>query len=452
MSWAPALSLARPRQLGPYRISVDEACWRGLGAIDRETPWSLFIYFPGGLPAPRGQGRGTLVVYADDIRGPWSEPSLVIQGGGIDPGHVVGEDGKRYLFVNGGQRFRLTDDGLRSDGPVEKVYGGWEYPEEWYCEAFSLESPKLLKKGDYFYLISAEAGTYGPPTSHMVVVARSKSIHGPWENDPKNPLLRTQSIGEPWWSRGHGVVVEGPAGDWWVVYHAYENGYRTLGRQAILEPIEWTRDGWMRATTPDLSKPILKPKGGQNIGSGQALSDDFSMNRLGILWRFTHPDDYETSRAVFEDNSLLLSGKGTSFADCSPLTCIPVDRSYEVTVEAELIDHVEAGVMLFIGMTLYTGIGYDGTRPIMYLKGGTGRGQLPPKPGSKISLKIANDNHTVSLFTSLDGVSWDRVPQRLEVSGYHQNVVRDGESLRIGLYAFGAGKVRFRHFTYKGMA
>ena len=34
----------------------------------------FFIYFPGGIPAPQGEGRGTYVVYADNILGPWSDP------------------------------------------------------------------------------------------------------------------------------------------------------------------------------------------------------------------------------------------------------------------------------------------------------------------------------------------------------------------------------------------
>jgi xylan 1,4-beta-xylosidase len=34
----------------------------------------------------------------------------------------VGEDGKRYLFVNGVRRIRLTDDGLATDGPLEPAY------------------------------------------------------------------------------------------------------------------------------------------------------------------------------------------------------------------------------------------------------------------------------------------------------------------------------------------
>src|SRR3546814_17757621 len=95
-------------------------------------------------------------------------------------------------------------------------------------------------------MITAVGGTAGPPTGHMVIAARSKSIHGPWENCPANPLVRTRSAVEKWWSRGHATLVEGPAGDWWSVYHGYENGYWTLGRQALLDPVEWTDDGWLR--------------------------------------------------------------------------------------------------------------------------------------------------------------------------------------------------------------
>ena len=54
-----------------------------------------YIYFParvGGTESPR---RSNFVVWADDIRGPWSEPIDIGLPGHIDPGHAVGEDGKR---------------------------------------------------------------------------------------------------------------------------------------------------------------------------------------------------------------------------------------------------------------------------------------------------------------------------------------------------------------------
>ncbi|MBW8882858.1 MAG: family 43 glycosylhydrolase, partial [Asticcacaulis sp.] len=237
-----------------------------------------FIYIPA---APDGNTWSIYAIFADNIAGPWSDPVDLKISGCIDPGHVVGEDGKRYLFVNGIRKIRLSDDGLATDGELEPAYAPWRYPDDWIVEGFSPEGPKLLRHGDYFYLITAVGGTSGPPTGHMVIAARSKSIHGPWEHCPHNPIVRTTSAAEPWWSRGHATLVEGPAGDWWLVYHGYENGFRTLGRQTLLEPAEWTKDGWFRAKGGDLSKPLAKPKGGKTGPSGHALSDDFSSNRFG---------------------------------------------------------------------------------------------------------------------------------------------------------------------------
>ena len=48
----------------------------------------------------------------------------------------------------------------------------------------AVEGLNVKKVGEYYYLFVAEGGTAGPPTSHMVVLARSKNIMGPWENAP----------------------------------------------------------------------------------------------------------------------------------------------------------------------------------------------------------------------------------------------------------------------------
>ena len=107
---------------------------------------------------------------------------MLLEVGEIDPGHVVGPDGKRYLHYSGGKVVGLADDGLSVTGELKKVYDGWPIPESWRIECFCLESPKLFFKGDYYHLISAQGGTAGPSTSHMVVQARSRTPVGPWEN------------------------------------------------------------------------------------------------------------------------------------------------------------------------------------------------------------------------------------------------------------------------------
>lgn len=70
------------------------------------------------------------MIWADDIRGPWSAPIDLKIAGCIDPGHVVGEDGKHYLFVDGIRKVRLRDDGLATDGQLEPAYAPWRYPDQ----------------------------------------------------------------------------------------------------------------------------------------------------------------------------------------------------------------------------------------------------------------------------------------------------------------------------------
>src|SRR4051794_2178455 len=261
--------------------------------IEHDGRFYLYIPFIPSAWSDRIQQPEIWVTHADSPEGPWSEPTFTGVSGAIDPGHVVGEDGERYLFVNGIRRCRLSGDGLTAVTPLERVYDGWRYPDDWVVEAYALEGPKLLRRGEWFYLVSAVGGTGGPPTGHMVIVARSRSVHGPWENHPDNPIIRTVDAAEAWWSRGHATFVEGPRGDWWAVYHGYENGYRTLGRQTLLEPIEWSEDGWPRALGGDLSTPLPMPvdsaSGTGSVRHGLALSDDFRVDSIGTRWAFYLP-------------------------------------------------------------------------------------------------------------------------------------------------------------------
>ena len=92
----------------------------------------FYIYFP----ALRENSLTNMVVYADNIRGPWSDP-IDLKVEHIDPGHAVGPDGKRYVFLSGGHVAPLSDDGLQVTGPVKKVYDGWKYPEHWDVETYA---------------------------------------------------------------------------------------------------------------------------------------------------------------------------------------------------------------------------------------------------------------------------------------------------------------------------
>ncbi|WP_395944540.1 family 43 glycosylhydrolase [Brevundimonas sp.] len=408
-----------------------------------------FIYIPAN---PDDGGWSIYAIWADDIRGPWSDPIDLKIEGCIDPGHVVGEDGKRYLFTNGVRRIRLTDDGLATDGVLEKAYEPWRYPDDWVVENFAPEGPKLLRRGDWFYLVTAVGGTAGPVTGHMVIAARSRSVQGPWEHCPNNPLVRTVSEAEPWWSRGHGSLVEGPAGDWWMVYHGYENGFRTLGRQTLLAPVEWTPDGWFRVLGGDLSRPMAKPGGGRAGPSGRPLSDDFSVDRMGVQWAFHDPAADEAGRAVYEPGGLRIRGRGASPADSSPLTCIVGDRGYEVEITLELQGEVEAGLLLFYNHKAFVGLGFTASalKTFEYSEELTWARQS--HDARAMRLRIGNDGNVVTYHYSYDaGRTWRRHDTRMEVSGLHHNVFGGFLSLQVGVYSAGDGAVVLKDFTYRAL-
>ena len=405
-----------------------------------------FLYIP-----VKAEPNSIFVIHADSIDGPWSDPIDLKLHKHIDPCHAVGEDGSRWLFLSGGDRIRLSDDGLSTVGEVEHVYDPWRYPDTWDVEGFAPEGPKIHRRGDWFYMLTAVGGTAGPPTGHMVIAARSKSIHGPWEQHPDNPLVHTESAAERWWSRGHASLVEAPDKSWWAVYHGYENGLWTLGRQTLLDPVEWNADGWFRMKGGDLSQPIAKPRGGQALPHGMALSDDFRDLKLGAKWNFFRPSPDEASRARVDKRALILKGRGTAPVDSSPLLLIAGDPAYEFQCDIEIAPGGTAGLILFYDDKLYCGLGFDETRFVTH-QYGIERGRPANPHGRRLTMKVSNRHHIVSYHLSGDGgKTWSRFDRGMEVSGYHHNVRGGFLMLRPGLYAAGPGEAKFRNFKFRAL-
>ncbi|ATY32466.1 family 43 glycosylhydrolase [Sphingomonas psychrotolerans] len=406
-----------------------------------------FLYIP-----VKAKPNSIFVIWADHIDGPWSDPIDLQMPSHIDPCHVVGEDGSRWLFLSGGDRIRLAADGLSTVGEAEHVYDPWRYPDDWEVEGFAPEGPKLVRHGDWFYMITAVGGTAGPPTGHMVIAARSRSIHGPWENCPANPLVHTRSVNEKWWSRGHASLVEAPDGSWWSLYHGFENGYWTLGRQALLDPIEWTKDGWFRMKGGDLSQPIRKPKGGAALPHGQPLSDDFGAAlQLGRKWNFFKPAPDENRRQRVEDGALVLKASGTAPSNSAPLLLIAGDQAYQFECDVEIAPGGTAGLLLFYDEKLYCGLGFDEKRFVTH-QYGIERGRPANPHGRRMRMRVTNNRHVISFHTSSDGgQTWKRFDRGMEVSGYHHNVRGGFLMLRPGLYSAGEGEARFRDFRFRAL-
>jgi xylan 1,4-beta-xylosidase len=247
-------------------------------------------------------------------------------------------------------------------------------------------------------------------------------------------------------------MVEGPRGGWYFVYHGYENGFRTLGRQTLLEPFAWTADGWPRALGGDLSRPLPMPSGRAGGAHGIARSDRFDEPAFGTRWMFYGAAPQEARGFRVGNGALILQGKGTGPADSSPLTQMVGDRASEITVSVELEGAAEAGLLLFYNRDSFVGMGINGERMRSY-RGGKESHWREPAPASRtLHLRMTSDRNIVTQYYSLDSKTWTRHGVRTEVSGYNANTIADLASLRPALFCSGQGTAIFRDFRYRALA
>ena len=396
-----------------------------------------YLYYPA--------SGGNFVVTAASPQGPWSEPrSLGV--GHIDPGHVAGPgpDATRYLHLSGGNAVELSPDGLQAATKPTQIYAGWPIPEDWATECFCLESPKLTLRDGWYYLTSAQGGTAGPATSHMVVSARSREPLGPWENSPYNPVIRTWDRDEQWWSKGHGTLVQGPDAQWYCVLHGYMNGYRSLGRCTLIEPIEWTPDGWFKVSGQ-------WPAGwGQAANSDFPRSDAFDGPQLGLQWQFFRW--YDPARFSLQDGALNLKGQGTDAGSSFPLCVMAMHKAYEVEAELEMEGEGAAGLVLFFSPDVYLGLSVDKAGEVRRAQKSCERfASKDPVTRSerRVAFRITNHKQDVLVYFRNGAGAWQVVNPALEISGAEHNVLGGWHSVRVALFACGAGQARFHSFTYR---
>jgi len=385
--WLPALPIWHSTDLIHWDL-IGHALNTYLGTVwapdFQKVDGRYYIYFPA--------DAHIYVVWADDVRGPWSEPiDLGIRS--IDPGLAVADDGSRYLFLNGGNGVPLAPDGLSTIGEVRHAYEPWPIPQDWVVECECLESPKVVRRDGWYYIISAEGGTAGPATSHMAVACRSRHIEGPWEQSPYNPIVHTWGDDEKWWSKGHGTLFSDKRGDWWMVYHAYRKNYHTLGRHTLLEPMTWTADGWPVADT--CSNRTLPLKEGAV---------------------------YETPRVEGE----WLAWKGNPHMQ----TLVVGDTCYTFTGHVSLPpQNGEAGLLLSYNEETFSGITADASTLYLWHEG-KAVGEMPNPYGQQLWLRIVNHRNTVTLYAGRSPRRMKAVGTTLDVSGMHHNALGSFMSLR----------------------
>ncbi|KAF4982483.1 hypothetical protein FZEAL_1908 [Fusarium zealandicum] len=116
----------------------------------------------------------------------------------------------------------------------------------------SPEAPHIWKRDGWYYLLLAEGGTR---ENHMVTMARSRSIYGPYEPAPQNPLLTTANNTQSYFQAvGHCDLFQDANKRWWAVALAVRAGGSygedpgpyfgnlPMGRESVLTPVTWDKN------------------------------------------------------------------------------------------------------------------------------------------------------------------------------------------------------------------
>ncbi|KAL1845277.1 hypothetical protein VTK73DRAFT_750 [Phialemonium thermophilum] len=206
------------------------------------------------------------IVWTTDIwSDEWSDP-VYYDFKGIDTSLFWDDDGRVYLIGSASPAEEATASGdmdqiaattidqfeidLRTGqklSPVRTLWAG--------VTRIFPEGPHMYKKDGWYYLLIAEGGCF---EGHETIMARSRDIWGPYEANPRNPVLpRADPQGYVQFT-GHGdLFQDATTGQWYFVClgaRKLPTGHFLMGRETFL-----TRASWLRGEFPTIETVVLDP-------------------------------------------------------------------------------------------------------------------------------------------------------------------------------------------------
>lgn len=454
----------------PLFHSKDMVNWEQIGnVLDRDsqlnlkgaTSW-LGIYAPTirhhdgtfyMITTNVGNG-GNFMVTTQDPRGSWSDP-IWLEQGGIDPS-LYFEDGKCYMVSNPDNTIMLCEIDPKSGKQLTQSKMLWRGTGGRYPEG-----PHLYKKDGYYYLLISEGGT---ELAHSLTIARSRSIEGPYEANPNNPILTHCSLAgqdSPIQGTGHGDFVQAQDGSWWMVFLAYRNyggSYHHLGRETFLAPVEWKAGEW----------PVVN--GGQPVDTLMHVATlpqvalphppartTFQSGKLGAEW--VHLQNPIRANYQMLNGKLQLSSSGGSLSQNEQPTFVGRRQEHATfTAETRLTllsahDSDEAGISVYQindgHADFYlakTSEGYQPTtrfkiKSIEHLQ----QGKASASP--TLTLRVRSDGTNYYFESSEDGTHFSLL-STLECSLLSTEVVGGFTGATLGMYT--TATATFDYFDYQG--
>jgi len=440
------------------------------------------------VPFFHGQPRCTNYLFsAERPEGPYGD-SVPLNHHFIDPSIFDDDDGRRYLVFGGGWVQELAADGSRLVGEARQVWPG--------AGGRNPEGPHLLKRDSFYYLLLAEGGI---GLEHHSTLARSRSVWGPYEPCPRNPILRQTDPSHPFQKAGHGKFTKDDRGRWWMVHlgaRRASSGHYPLGRETFLEPVEWDEEGW--PIVGDAGRPVEEV----TLAYGSASHSRPVREAAGVVDRFEYgklDPEWEWVRAPIEGGHALVE-EGLQI-ECRPYSLFAHSHTqlltrrwrhfrFEVTLGLAFHPRTpgeEAGLALYrdtdahLLFTIRSGVGQTTGQPFdaarigerqerdgLYLETDLHerglrtelhRTRVEAGAGDRVFLKARLDlqRDLLRLSYSLDGLSYEDFGEEIDARFlYPENAVRWHcfTAPRIGAFARGIsgtpqhGHALFQEFAY----
>lgn len=233
--WAPDVSRRDGRYYLYYSAKPDAALddtARGLCLGVATAPRPQGPFTDSGRPLLCGEGFVNIDPFAYDD--PRTGKKLLYWGSGFGPIKVQELGPDRLGFVAGSSPVPLVSV-VETEDPADYrrlVEGAW-----------------VVQRDGWYYLFYSGDNCCGPKAHYAVMVARSRSATGPFENRPGGPVILAAD--DRWLAPGHNSVIQDEAGQDWILYHAVDRRRPrdkasddiNTRRVLLVRKLDW-QDGW----------------------------------------------------------------------------------------------------------------------------------------------------------------------------------------------------------------
>jgi xylan 1,4-beta-xylosidase len=409
------------------------------------------------------------IITAKNIEGPWTEP-IYMNTIGFDTS-LFHDGGKKY-FLNAEWDYRKQGDETFSGilvtevdpitlefiGETRKIFSG--------TDRGLLEAPHLYKKDGWYYLITAEGGTY---YNHASTVARSRDIFGPYELHPNKYICSAKGHPEhPIQKTGHASWCQGQDGRWFLAFlcaRPANEKHCILGRETGINELIWKND-WPYLKNETLLVDEYFEGYGEKTIEKEYREYSFGNKEFHLNFNTLRgPTKYKLG----PNNTLRLYGAESPFSNHNQSVFVrrQTDFNFEVTTHmtlpfhqfqqfAGLIYRYDEGQQYLLKMAFNERIGKQ-CLGVMAFRGGNYNNPLGdneiPIDGDDVWLRVTGTGVTAKFSYSLDGNVFTEIDYSIDTTTLSDDYCFGFTGAYIGIAAYDlfnrTGYADFTHFSYR---